>query len=114
MTGSIQIEVSLTRAPLDEPVAIRVVGGEPGRRITLRAEMFDHMARRWSSHGEFTADERGVIDLVRDAPVSGTYEGVDNVMVASGGTSQATAFAPADSWLRIVRFLAESLESPPA
>jgi hypothetical protein len=74
---SLQIEVTPSRAPFDEPVAIRVVGAEPGQSVTVRAEMVDHLARRWSSHAEYKADTRGQVDLVRDAPASGTYDGVD-------------------------------------
>jgi dienelactone hydrolase len=77
MSSSLQIEVTPTRAPFDEPVAIRVGGAEPGEMVTIRAEMVDHLARRWSSHAEFKADTRGQVDLVRNAPVSGTYDGVD-------------------------------------
>jgi dienelactone hydrolase len=39
--------------------------------------MLDHLGRLWSSQADFTADERGVVDLVRDVPVSGTYDAVD-------------------------------------
>src|SRR5262245_19213176 len=77
MAGSLRVEVSPTRAPVDEPVAIHIGGAEPGEMVTVRAEMLDHLSRRWSSHAAFNADSRGQIDLGQDAPVSGTYDGVD-------------------------------------
>jgi Acyl-CoA thioester hydrolase/BAAT N-terminal region len=61
---------------VDETLAIRVLDLQAGGRITLKL---------WSSFNDvvllssatFTADSNGVVDLRRQAPVSGTYQGVD-------------------------------------
>lgn len=61
---------------VDETLAIRVLGAQPGARITLKL---------WSSFNGvvllssaiFTADSTGVVDLGDHAPTSGSYQGVD-------------------------------------
>ncbi|GAA1308280.1 acyl-CoA thioesterase/bile acid-CoA:amino acid N-acyltransferase family protein [Saccharothrix xinjiangensis] len=59
-------------APLDTALDIRVVGLDPDRVVTVRASAGDRAAE-----AEFRADERGVVDLTRHAPISGDYSGVD-------------------------------------
>lgn len=44
----------------------------PGERVTIRAALWGYR-----SHADFTADDGGTVDLSRDAPVEGTYGGVD-------------------------------------
>jgi dienelactone hydrolase len=61
---------------VDETLAIRVLDLRPGARITLRL---------WSSFNDvvllsnatFVADASGVVDLSNQAPVSGSYQGID-------------------------------------
>jgi dienelactone hydrolase len=61
---------------VDEAFAIRVLGAQPGARITLKL---------WGSFNDvvllssatFTADSTGVVDLGGQAPTSGSYQGVD-------------------------------------
>ena len=67
-----EILVNPQSAPLDQPVDIVVVGLAPGAEITVQLSTGDR-----ASHGVFTADERGVVDLTRHAPLEGTYHGVD-------------------------------------
>ncbi len=67
-----EILVNPRSAPLDQPVDIIVVGLPPGDEITVQLSTGDR-----ASHGVFTADERGVVDLTRHAPSEGTYSGVD-------------------------------------
>ncbi|WP_461121544.1 acyl-CoA thioesterase/bile acid-CoA:amino acid N-acyltransferase family protein [Saccharothrix stipae] len=59
-------------APADAVVDIRVVDLPPDERVEVRASTGD-----WSSAAVFLADERGVVDLIRHAPVEGAYSGVD-------------------------------------
>ncbi|GAA1346461.1 acyl-CoA thioesterase/bile acid-CoA:amino acid N-acyltransferase family protein [Saccharothrix algeriensis] len=59
-------------APLDRTLDLRVVGLEPGGETTVRATTGDLAAQ-----AVFRADDRGVVDLTRHAPVSGSYSGVD-------------------------------------
>ena len=64
-------------ALLDEPVDIRLTGLVPGAEVTLTATMTDHFDRRWRSEATFTADDAGVVDVATQAPVAGSYDGVD-------------------------------------
>ncbi|MEU4441743.1 acyl-CoA thioester hydrolase/BAAT C-terminal domain-containing protein [Actinosynnema sp. NPDC050801] len=59
-------------APVDAVVDVRVVDLPPDERVEVRASTGD-----WSSSAVFLADERGVVDLTRHAPVKGSYSGVD-------------------------------------
>ncbi|MFD7653642.1 acyl-CoA thioesterase/bile acid-CoA:amino acid N-acyltransferase family protein [Actinosynnema sp. NPDC059797] len=67
-----EILVDPISAPLDTALDVRVVGLEPDRVVTVRASTGDRAAE-----AGFRADERGVVDLTRHAPISGDYSGVD-------------------------------------
>ncbi|GGM81549.1 acyl-CoA thioesterase [Lentzea pudingi] len=67
-----EILVNPQSAPLDHPVDVLVVGLKPGQPITVQLSTGDR-----SSHAEFEADDRGVVDLTRHAPLDGSYRGVD-------------------------------------
>jgi dienelactone hydrolase len=71
------IQVDPERALVDEVVHIRAAGLEPGASATLKAVMRDTRGREWRSEATYVADEDGRVDPTRQAPVSGTYEGVD-------------------------------------
>lgn len=67
-----EILVNPQSAPLDQPVDVVVVGLKPGQAISVQLSTGDR-----ASHAVFTADDRGVVDLTRHAPVEGSYHGVD-------------------------------------
>lgn len=67
-----EILVTPRRAPLDAEVRVRVTDLPPDERVTIRASTGDRAAS-----AVFLADERGVVDLGRHAPVEGDYTGVD-------------------------------------
>lgn len=67
-----EILVTPRRAPLDAVLDVRVVDLPPDERVVVSASTGD-----WSSAAVFLADERGVVDLTRHAPVEGGYQGVD-------------------------------------
>ena len=67
-----EILVNPRRAPLDTVLEVRVVDLPPDERVEVCATTGD-----WSSSAVFLADERGVVDLTRHAPVGGGYSGVD-------------------------------------
>lgn len=67
-----EILVEPQTAPLDQPVEVLVAGLKPGQPITVQLSTGDR-----SSHAEFEADDRGVVDLTRHAPTDGSYRGVD-------------------------------------
>ncbi|MGE8672444.1 MAG: acyl-CoA thioester hydrolase/BAAT C-terminal domain-containing protein [Achromobacter kerstersii] len=62
-------------ALIDVPRQIRVEHVEPGQTVEITA-----LTRRngvlWQAQAAFTAGEDGVVDLTRDAPLSGDYTGV--------------------------------------
>ncbi|MDU0291699.1 acyl-CoA thioesterase/BAAT N-terminal domain-containing protein, partial [Saccharothrix longispora] len=86
-----ELLVTPTSAPLDAPLRIRVEGLGPDAEVTVCATTGDRAAE-----AVFRADERGVVDLTRHAPVSGDYSGVDPMglfwsMTPTGGTPRGTA-----------------------
>lgn len=62
---------------LGEDVAVRVTGLEPGASVTLVADSAGPTGKVIRAAVEFAADPNGKIDLSRNAPVSGTYRGID-------------------------------------
>lgn len=71
------IEITPVRTLIDEPISIVITDCTPGHYVTLRAELRDDLDKPWQSAAIFVADENGVIDLEREAPVSGSYTTVD-------------------------------------
>ncbi|NUT49440.1 MAG: hypothetical protein HOV94_19340 [Saccharothrix sp.] len=67
-----EILVEPRSAPLDTALEVRVVDLPPDERVTVRASTGE-----WAAEAVFLADERGVVDLTRHAPVEGSYSGVD-------------------------------------
>lgn len=75
-----QIEVTPSTALIDVPVHITLSGFAPHQLITLHATLTDGMPggeMSASSHAIFQSDEDGNVDLVSQAPLFGTYEGID-------------------------------------
>src|SRR5215213_3723280 len=71
------LTVEPASALLDEPVVIRLTGLVPAERVSLTATMTDHFGRQWHSSATFTADSRGIIDVPTQAPIAGSYDGVE-------------------------------------
>ncbi len=72
-----QLEVVPADAGIDVPRRITVSGLRPGATVHLRTQTARGPAGTlWRSAIEARADDHGVLDLTRDAPVSGTYDGV--------------------------------------
>jgi len=69
-----EILVNPQEAPLDSPVEILVIGLPPDSRATITLTTGDR-----SATAVFAADERGVVDLTRHAPLEGDYSGVDSM-----------------------------------
>jgi dienelactone hydrolase len=72
-----RIEISPTQPNLDTELHIRLVDLRPGEPVTLRAAQRDLRGGRWRSANVFTAGADGTVDLTRDAPVDGSYDGVE-------------------------------------
>jgi dienelactone hydrolase len=61
-----------------EPFTVTVSGLRPGERATVKAVSKDARKMSWESEAVFEADASGTVDLSRQAPISGGYEGVDS------------------------------------
>jgi dienelactone hydrolase len=73
---TVDIELSSDSAVIDERLTIRVRGLEPGRPVTVSASVAMRDRCLWS-YASFVARPDGTVDLSTDAPVAGTYTGVD-------------------------------------
>lgn len=73
MTG---LSISPATGLLDAPRHIRVTGLAAGQTLTLSARTVRGKGVAWVSQARFVADAQGTVDLQRDAPVSGDYQGV--------------------------------------
>lgn len=96
-----RLVVSPRRPSLDSPLHIRLYDLPPNREVRLRASTVDPSSREWRSWATFhTAD--GTVDLHRDAPVAGSYQGVDpmglvwSMEPADGPAGEPSPDAPAD------------------
>lgn len=65
------------RVGLDGALDVRISAITPGEVVTVAAEMEAGESLRWRSSAEFRADDAGTVQLARDAPLGGTYGGVD-------------------------------------
>lgn len=71
-----KLQVSMLDSTVDQPLDICADGFAPGERVTIRLSSIEpHLP--WQSEAEFVADGAGVVDLSRDAPTRGSYEGAD-------------------------------------
>jgi hypothetical protein len=75
--ATVELSVTPSQAEIDRPVAVRVTGLDPRQSVTIEARLDDHRGDRWLAEAAFVADGAGAVDLRRDAPVAGTYDGVD-------------------------------------
>lgn len=89
---SLTLLVTPQKALMDEPLQIQVRGAVPGTLVRVNAAVRPHGKVLWSSSAQFRADARGVIDLAKDAPVRGSYSGVD-AMGLIWSMHQATSYA---------------------
>lgn len=93
-----RIEITPDHPALDTELRVRLTGFEPGADVWLRAAQAG-----WSSAALFTVDAHGTVDLARDAPVEGSYEGVDpmgpvwSMRPGEGGPAELTFTAGAAS-----------------
>ncbi|MEV2238760.1 acyl-CoA thioesterase/bile acid-CoA:amino acid N-acyltransferase family protein [Micromonospora sp. NPDC049891] len=73
----LRLDVAPAVALADEPLRLRVSGLAARERVVVNAEALDHAGRLWRAEATFVADTNGVVDVSRDAPVDGSYSGVD-------------------------------------
>jgi dienelactone hydrolase len=70
------IVVDQPDALIDQPIAIALRGFAPRQLVSVTATQTYAEATRWQSRATFISDNDGQVDVTRQAPVSGTYEGV--------------------------------------
>jgi dienelactone hydrolase len=68
------IQVSPNPAMVDDAVAIRASGLQPGEHMAIQAELIDGAGEHWTSEAQFVADAQGAADSSTQAPVDGSYK----------------------------------------
>ncbi|ALS67361.1 acyl-CoA thioester hydrolase/BAAT C-terminal domain-containing protein [Pandoraea apista] len=76
MTSSLILTATPADALIDVPRHLVVHGASPGAHVTLTARTARAGGVVWYAEATFKADAQGVVDVSRDAPVSGSYQGV--------------------------------------
>jgi dienelactone hydrolase len=76
-SGPTAMTVTPAAGLIDEPLHIQLSGVPPDAEVTVRAHLLNQRGVPWSSHATFIEGACGSVDLTTDAPVSGTYSGVD-------------------------------------
>jgi acetyl esterase/lipase len=71
--------VSPAQPLMDDRLAISISGLPPNRLITVKARSRAQDQLWWRSEAAFNSGRQGTIDLRTQAPVSGTYQGVDGM-----------------------------------
>jgi Acyl-CoA thioester hydrolase/BAAT N-terminal region len=88
------IVIDRPSAVIDVPIRTELRGFPPGQPVALTALLEFADGSKWQSRATFSADARGQVDLTRDAPTSGSYDGVAAmgfIWSASGGPSRRAA-----------------------
>jgi len=70
------IVVDRPSALVDVPIKIALKGFPAGQPVTITATLEFADTSQWQSRATFITDAGGHVDLTREAPISGTYEGV--------------------------------------
>lgn len=73
------LSITPADALIDVPRRITVDGLAPGEEIEIASCTLRGPGVPWRAAARFVADARGTVDLQRDAPVSGSYEGVSGM-----------------------------------
>lgn len=76
MTSSLLLTATPADALIDVPRHLVVRGATPGAQVTLTARTARAGGVVWHAQATFVADADGTVDVSRDAPVSGSYQGV--------------------------------------
>ncbi len=71
------IEVSQSESLLDQEVIIQFTGLNPQEKILILAQTTDDNGIEWESFGLFQTNDQGEIDLSKQAPLQGSYQGTD-------------------------------------
>ena len=77
LPSSLELSVKPRRLRADEPFVVLIEGLDPGERAVLSANFVDEFLQEWSSTAVFEADEGGMVDTSKHAPVEGSYRVTD-------------------------------------
>lgn len=72
-----RILIHPTAVMLDTPLQIRLMAFPPHRAIAVRLTMDDAFGGVWGAQAVFLTDEHGSVDVHSQAPIAGSYTGVD-------------------------------------
>jgi hypothetical protein len=99
----------------DAPTSIVLEGFAPGTRVTLTATFQVAETAPWRSWATFVADDGGRVDVTRQAPVAGTWEGVSPMGLSWSASPVPGKWRPAPPdwvmWPSVVRLHAEAIRS---
>jgi fermentation-respiration switch protein FrsA (DUF1100 family) len=70
------IVVDRPDALMDVPVVVELKGFAPRQPVTLTATQIFPSHSRWQAQASFMTDEEGNLSVARQAPMSGSYEGI--------------------------------------
>jgi len=90
----------------DQALGIRLTGLAPGQPAMLSAQFTDATGAQWDAEAAFRADGRGVVDVATQAPIAGTYSGVQPMGLIWSASPSAGFVSPQS-------FTALSATSPP-
>lgn len=62
---------------IDEEIEIELAGLKPNQIVAIEAHWIDEDHVRWVSSAKFIANQQGVVNLSTQAPIEGSYEGID-------------------------------------
>ncbi|MES2345758.1 MAG: acyl-CoA thioesterase/bile acid-CoA:amino acid N-acyltransferase family protein [Chlamydiota bacterium] len=79
LLASPSIRVTKPIALIDEEIGIEIRGLRPFQHVVLHAHTIDAKEIAWSSEAVFCSDERGRVRLTKNAPLEGSYRGVDSM-----------------------------------
>jgi dienelactone hydrolase len=68
------LEVAPDHVFMDQSAVIRVKGLQPKERVSIQASLVDGAGQSWASQADFAADAEGIIDVSKQAPISGSYK----------------------------------------
>lgn len=72
-----KIVVTPDRVILDQPLEISISNLAPNIKVTLETKAKDKDGNAWIARADFMSDENGQINVAKQAPISGSYAGVD-------------------------------------
>jgi len=113
-----RIVVDQPVALYDAPISIALEGFAPGTGVTVTATLQVAEATPWQSWATFIADDGGRVDVTRQAPVAGTWEGLSPMGLFWSATPVPGKWRPAPPdwvmWSSVARLHAEAPGAAPA